>query len=119
NNTRLDLYATDDDIGERVTRCTPSVQNPGDGADHGIKVIPIGNRAMFKRFGKSCSQLSKWKRIKEWRVYQNSCRRVRRAQQVLSRLGIYPRFSANRGVDHRQKCGRNMDARNAPHVGGG
>src|SRR4029079_10107695 len=119
NNARFNLYATDDDIGQRVTRCTPPVKNPGDSADHGIKVTPIRNRAMLKRLGKSCSQFSKWKRIKELRVYQNSCRRVESPHQVLSRLGVHPSFSAYRGVDHCQQSGRHVDYRDAPHVGRG
>src|SRR5215208_1064321 len=104
---RFDLYATDDDVGQRVTRCSPPIQYPGYGADHGIKVTPIRNRAMLQRLGKSRSQFSKWKRIKELGVYKNSGRRVKCPYQILSGLGIYTCFSANRGVDHRQKRGRN------------
>jgi hypothetical protein len=71
NYARFDLYATDDDAGQRVTRFTPSIQYPGYGTDNGIKVTPIRYRAMFERFGKSRSQFSKWKCRKKLRVNEN------------------------------------------------
>ncbi len=72
NDARLDLYATDDDAGQRVTCFPPSIEHPGYGADNRVKVTPIGNRAMLERFGKSRSQLSKWKCGKELRINKNS-----------------------------------------------
>ena len=83
------------------------------------KISLVGDYAMLKNLCKSRTQLPKWKCGKEIRVDKHPCWRVENAHQILARDGVDPRLSADRGVDHGDQSGGNMDDRNSAHEGGG
>src|SRR5688500_18339159 len=115
DNPCLYLYAADDDGSDLVTPGTTRREEHWQLPRHGPKVTRVRYNAMLNRLGKSCSQKVKSKRIKGLRVRHHGSRRMKKPYQILPRGRVHPRFAADRGVDHREESGRNLDHRDSTH----
>jgi len=74
---------------------------------------------MLNYLCKSRTNLSKWKRIKDLRVYKNCGWGVENSDQILPREGIYGCFSTDGGIDHGDQGGGHLDHRNSAHESAG